>query len=117
MFIVINGVLDFRFPKKDKEIKMHEDHDIFIQAVKSNKKILLTYYDDELNLYLTRLCIPMNYGKPGSEGGSDYYSFWVEYAQISERALDLYPSQIKYMELSDEVFNPADYITPQKDIT
>lgn len=95
---------------------MHDDHNIFIQAVKSSKKILLTYYDDELNLHLTRLCVPVDYGKPDSTGDSFYY-FWVEYAQIGERMLSLRPSQIKYMNLSDDAFNPADYITSQKDRT
>ena len=96
---------------------MHDDHNIFIQAVKSCKKILLTYYDKELNLYLTRLCVPVDYGEPDSKVDSDYYYFWVEYAQVGERMLGLNSSQIKFMNLSDEVFNPADYITPQKERT
>jgi len=93
---------------------MHKDHDIFEKALKSSKKILLTYYDDELNLYLTRLCIPLDYHKTDSNGNSGCYSFWVEYAQKDERKLSLHTSQIKYMDFSDEVFNPSDYITPQK---
>ena len=94
---------------------MHNDHDIFIQAIKSSKKILLTYYEEELNLYLTRLCIPMDYGNPDSKSDSDYYSFWVEYAQKGERMLSLHTSQIKYMNISDEIFNPEDFEIPQKD--
>ncbi len=94
---------------------MHQDHDIFIQALKSRKKILLTYYDEELNLYLTRVCVPMEYSKTGSKDDSDYYSFWVEYAQKDERRLSLHPSQIKYMDLSDEVFDSSDYKIPQQD--
>lgn len=96
---------------------MHDDHNTFIQAVKKRKKIILTYYDDELSLYLTRLCVPVDYDKSNSKSDSDYYYFWVEYAQVGERMLALHPSQIKYMTLSDEIFNPADYITPQKDRT
>ena len=101
----------------NKGAAMHEDHDIFVKAIKCNKKILLTYYDDELNLYLTRLCIPMDYGKSGSDGDSDYYTFWVEYAQLGERSLGLHTSQIKYMDLSDEVFDSTGYKIPQKDKT
>jgi len=96
---------------------MHENHNIFIQAVKNSKKILLTYYNDELNLHLTRICVPVDQSKSDLTGNSDYYYFWIEYAPIGERMLGLHPSQIKYMELSDEVFNPADYITPQKERT
>jgi hypothetical protein len=59
----------------------------------------------------------VDYGKPDSKNDSDCYYFWVEYAQVGERMLGLHPSQIKYMELSDDVFDPADYIIPQKDRT
>ena len=93
---------------------MHEDHEIFIQAVKDRKKIILTYFCGEHSLYLTRLCVPIDYYKPAvSEGGSDCYYFWDSEANVGGRMLRLPPSQVKYMELSDETFDPNDYTIPQ----
>lgn len=89
------------------------DHDIFIQAVKDRKKIILTYFSGQQSLYLTRLCVPVQFNCSGSEDSSDCYYFWDPEADIGERLLGLFPSQIAYMEISDEIFDPADYIIPE----
>ena len=95
---------------------MHSDHETFVQAVKSRKKIILTYFSGEHNLYLTRLCVPLDYcacyTPVDSKGFSEFYYFWDEETDLGKRMLDLPTSQIKFMELSNDTFNPADYITP-----
>ena len=88
------------------------DHDIFIQATKNKKKIILTYFSGERSLYLTRLCVPIQFCSSESEDTSDRYYFWDSEADLGERLLSLSPSQIAYMDLSDETFDPADYIIP-----
>ena len=83
---------------------MHDDHEIFEQAVRDKKKVILTYFSTEHNLNLTRLCIPVRYSlpKPGEE--SDYYHVWDSEGDVGEQLLGLPPSQIIYMELSNESF-------------
>jgi len=90
---------------QEKQIK-----DVFSQASKENKKIILTDFSSEHNLYLTRMCIPLEHIPPISENGSDYYYFWDPESDIGERIFGRTPSDIKHMELSNESFNPNDYI-------
>jgi hypothetical protein len=89
---------------------MHNDHTIYIQAVKKNKRVILTYFSGQQNLFLTKLCVPVYFKPPNSHGENGCYYFWDEEAEIGERILSLTQSQIEFMELSDESFNPADYI-------
>lgn len=89
------------------------DHDVFIQAVKDKKKIILTYFSGQQYLYLTRLCVPVQFSSADMEEGSECYYFWDSDADTGERLLALSPSQITNMVLSDETFDPADYIIPE----
>ena len=90
------------------------NHDIFIQAVKDRKKVILTYFSGFQNLYLTRLCVPIHFSPSGSEdNNTDCYYFWDSEADVGERLLALTPSDIAYMELSDDIFDPNDYIIPE----
>ncbi len=89
------------------------DHDIFIQATENKKKVILTYFSGEQSLYLTRLCVPIEFNRSDSENTPDRYYFWDSEADVGERLLALTPSQIAYMDLSDESFDPAEYIIPE----
>lgn len=89
------------------------DHDIFIEATKDRKKIILTYFSGQKSFYLTRLCVPIQFSPSDSKEDSDWYYFWDSEAEVGERLLALPPSEIAYMELSDEIFDPADYIIPE----
>ena len=89
------------------------DHDVFIQAVKDKKKIILTHFSGQQYLYLTRLCVPVQFSSNKVENGSECYYFWDSDADTGERLLALAPSQITNMVLSDETFDPADYIIPE----
>lgn len=90
-------------------------NDTFIQAVKDKKKVILTYFSDRQQLHLTRLCVPIKFSYNDMEDGSDCYYFWDPEADTGERLLALAPSEIKNMVLSDETFDPADYIIPEKE--
>ncbi len=90
-------------------------HDVFTQAVENRKKVILTYFSGQQFLYLTRLCVPVQFSSSGMENSSKCYYFWDSEADVGERLLALKPSQITYMELSDEIFDPADYIVPEAD--
>ncbi len=92
---------------------MLANHNVFIQAVNDKKKIILTYFSGQQYLYLTRLCVPVQFSSTDLEDASGCYYFWDSEADTGERLLALTPSQITNMELSDETFNPADYIVPE----
>jgi hypothetical protein len=92
------------------------DHDVFIQAVKNKKKVILTFFSGQQYLYLTRLCVPVQFTSSEKGNSSKCYYFWDSEADVGERLLALKPSQITYMELSDETFDPADYIIPETNI-
>ena len=86
------------------------NHDTFVEATKSKRKIILTYFSGEQNLYLTKLCVPVEYTPPDENETRGYYYFWDPKGEVGERILGLQSSQIVYMELSDETFNPTEYI-------
>ncbi|MBN2180947.1 MAG: hypothetical protein JW715_03460 [Sedimentisphaerales bacterium] len=89
------------------------DHDVFIQAVKTKSKIILTFFSGQQSLYLTRLCVPIEFNRSDPEDISGCYYFWDPEAEVGERLLVLRTSEIAFMELSDETFDPADYIIPE----
>jgi hypothetical protein len=93
---------------------MPMDYHIFSQATKNKKKIILTYFSGEQSLYLTKLCVPIQFCSSKKENIADSYYFWDSEADVGERLLALTTSQIAYMELSDETFDPAEYIIPEK---
>jgi hypothetical protein len=94
--------------------KNQHTEDIFIKAQEVKKKLLLTYFSGEHNLFLTKVCVPLRHLDPISEKGPDFYYFWDENGDVGDRLFGLPPSDIKYMELTDETYNPKDYIVPSE---
>lgn len=93
---------------KDKE-STKED---FIKARKENKKVILTYFSGEYRLFFTKLCVPIQYIRPMNSLENDYYYFWDEQSDVGDRLFGLPPEDIVYLELSDENYDPNDYIIP-----
>lgn len=94
---------------------MHGDHGIFMQAVRDRRKIILTYFSGEHNLNLTKMCVPIKYSPPNAGEVSDWYYLWDSEEDVGERLLGLTTYDIMYMELSDEIFDPAEYIISERD--
>ena len=84
--------------------------DVFIRAKTESRKIVLTYLRSHDNLIVKKLCIPLRHIDPISEYGPDYFYFWDEQANVGERIFGLPPSDIKHIEMTNEVYNPDDYI-------
>lgn len=91
---------------------MHTHHDIFMQAVKDRRKVIVTYVSGEYSLNLTKLCVPLRYDPPNGGEESAFYYFWDSEGDTGERAFALRLSQMIYLQLSDETFDPNDYIVP-----
>ena len=94
---------------------MHEDHPKFMQAVNNRRKVILTHFSGRYNLNLTKAYVPLQYAPSGEGEDSDCYYLWDSEADVGDRVLILSPSQILYMELSDDTFDPDEYIVPESD--
>jgi hypothetical protein len=84
---------------------MHNDHNVFVQAIKEKRKLLLTCSRGEQTQ--TKLLVPIYYGPETLESISDSYHFWDASADTGECIASLPQSQIARMEISDESFDPA----------
>ena len=91
---------------------MQDHYDIFMQAVKERRKVIVTYFSGEYNLHLTKLCVPLRYSPPDAGGESAFYYSWDSEGDVGGRVLALSSSQIIYLELGDETFDPNEYIVP-----
>lgn len=94
---------------------IHEDHNKFVQAVKDRRKVIVTYFSGEYSLNLTKLYVPLQYSPSDGRDDSDRYYLWDPEGDIGRRVLVLPPSQVVYMELSDDTFEPDEYIIPERD--
>ena len=91
---------------------MYLDHDIFIQAIKKRRKVVLNYFDDEHRLNSDRVCIPLNYSPSRPEEGDfDCYYIWDLKNDIGKRFLGLPPSQIVSIKLTELVFERGSLTT------
>ena len=87
--------------------------EVFIRAYKEKKKVFLTYYSGEFRLVVTKLCVPIQYINSVSKLECDcYYFFWDEKAEVGDRLFGLSPEDIVLLELSDDNYDPNDYIVP-----
>jgi hypothetical protein len=85
-----------------------------MQAVRGRRKVIVTYFSGEYKLNLTKLCVPLHYSPPAAGGESAFYYSWDSGGDVGERVLALRLSQIIYMELDDETFDPNEYIVPDR---
>lgn len=57
---------------------MHRDHDIFIQAIKSRKKILIKHRSENGRDASTKVCCPLFYIPASDKGSSGHYYIWED---------------------------------------
>jgi hypothetical protein len=93
---------------------MHEDHVIFIQATHERKRIKVTHSTEGNSFIFIKVYIPLDYTSSSSEVKSNCYYFWDPNGKVGERCVTLLASQITRMELTDEVFDPTQYIVPMQ---
>ena len=94
---------------------MHSQHDVFVEAVKKKRKIIVTYFSGVQSLYLTKSLVPLKYLSSGLNDGNGHYFFCELEAEANERIITLSSLGIQYMEISDDYSNPDDYILDKKD--
>jgi hypothetical protein len=86
---------------------MHDDHNVFVRAIKERRKVRLTYLRGGQKQTETKLLVPVYYGPETLESISDSYHFWDASADAGECIASLPQSKIARMEISEENFDPA----------
>ena len=91
---------------------MHGHHDIFVRAIVQTKKIALTFVDNESRSNVVKRCIPVDYSSGRrARDSSELYCFWDFESGQKDCLFSLPPDAIVAMELTDEEFDPKDFVT------
>ena len=90
---------------------MHPHHDIFVQAIKFRRKILLKYFSKKGTPLQARLCVPMDYSKSLGTDTYDCYHFWDFKYGMTRFPLILFSNQITAMEVVEQFFDPKEFVT------
>lgn len=92
---------------------MHQDHPVFIEALEAKQRVTLTFASKEDGgQHLVRACAPMDFGPSKiAKDQSDRYHLWDYDSDTTRHTLSLLPIQVVSIELTDEEFDPAEFIT------
>jgi len=91
---------------------MHHDHQQFLDSIQEKTKIRVTFYGKEDGQQRTRVCAPMDYGPSRrAKDQSDRYHVWDYDSAARTHTLSLLPEQIARIEIMDERFDPAEFVT------
>ena len=88
------------------------NHETFLHAIINKKVIELTFNSNEKGV-ITRKCIPFDFGpsRRNLKINPDRYHFYDLNSPEGKHTLSILPEQVIKVNLLDETFDPADYIT------
>ena len=90
----------------------HHQHDVFVEAVNSTKKVRLTFFGEEDLVKSVKVCAPVDYNPARrAKDKSSLYHFVCFESDNSTYVLSLPPNQILSIEPTEEPFNPAEFIS------
>ncbi len=90
------------------------DKNIFLSAINDKRKVRVVFYSREDGKNIERICAPMDYGPSRRfNDGKDRYHLWDYFPDGGKKPhpIPLEPSQIISINLTDEHFDPAEFIT------
>ncbi len=94
---------------------MHHDHAVFVQAIQDKRKVKLVFLSDAGGNKAEKLYGPMLYSPSfaGDETGeeTDCYYFWDFESGSDKHVLGFPSNKIVSMELTEQAFDPAEFIT------
>lgn len=91
---------------------MHSEHQTFVTAIHSKKKLKLTFFSKQDRGQLIRMCAPMDFGPSRrAKNKLDHYHFWDYESDTQNHVLSLPPEQIVQMQSTEESFDPIEFIT------
>lgn len=86
--------------------------DLFIAAIHSRNKIHVTFYSKEDDTNLVRMCAPMDFGPSRkAKMQDDRFHMWDYDSDTGRHTLSLPQDQIVNMDVTDLVFDPAEFVT------
>ncbi len=84
----------------------------FIQAIHNKRKVRITFYSREDGCVLVRKCAPMDYGPSRrAKMKNDRFHLWDYESDTGVHTLSLNPEQVQSLEVLDEMFEPAEFVT------
>lgn len=86
--------------------------EIFLQALREKRKIKVSFYSQEDGRVLVRTCAPMDYGPSRRTAvKNDRFHLWDYDSDTKEHVLSLNPGQVQDIEILNEHFEPAEFVT------
>jgi len=86
-------------------------HEAFIYALQQKKRIRIQFFSLEEGIPLHLLCIPLDFGpREHSYYGESIYQCLLPSDNQQYRIIAIRPKQVQSIELSDQDFDPADFI-------
>ena len=95
---------------------MHNDHDIFIQAIRQKKKVKMRLPSRERGYKADKLYGPILYSPSVAGVDSGCYYVWDFESGSENHFLGLLPSQIVNMQLTEEPFDPVEFFTSGREV-
>ena len=90
---------------------MHPHHDTFVGALRSRRKIRLTFAAVGDGALRVRTCAPMDVGPlRRAADATDRYHVWDYEGAKRPHALCVRPEQVAKVEATDEAFDPAEFV-------
>ncbi|MGA2091835.1 MAG: hypothetical protein ABSH16_00310 [Sedimentisphaerales bacterium] len=86
---------------------MHRDHNIFIQAIKNKKKILIKHRSENGRDTSTNVCCPLFYIPARDKGSSGHYYFWEDEKGLKGNVMSVKADNIIHIGQTHEPFDPV----------
>jgi hypothetical protein len=86
---------------------MHRDHNIFIQAIKDRKKILIKHRSENDRSASTKVCCPLFYIPARDNGISGHYYFWEDAKGLKSNVMSVKADNIVHIGQTHEPFDPV----------
>lgn len=92
---------------------MHQDHPVFIEALETKQRVMLTFVSKEDGgAAQVRTCAPMDYGpRARAHDQSDCYHLHDYDSADGPHTLSLLPEQVVSIAVTDEAFDPGEFIS------
>ena len=91
-------------------MRMSTIKDLFIQAIKSKKKVRLSFDSKEDGAPITRLCAPVDFGPSRrAKDKSDRYHLWDYEGKRGPHIISIVVPRVIAIEILEEAFDPAEF--------
>jgi hypothetical protein len=102
-------------PQQQKGDYMHRDHEIFIQAIKDRKKLLIKFHRDEDSDAYTEVCCPLFYIPAGDKDSYAHYYFWEGENGSKGNIMSVKTDRIVHIGPTNEPFDPVGFTLTNKE--